>query len=177
MGSNGGVYFENRYLAYGNSCIPSDFSIDRFIAVYWDDLYPSGSDNVYYKIVGNAPNRKLIVQWQNVSHYGSSSSRVTAQAQLSENGDILLLYANPSSEAGQGGTVGIQNDPAVGLQYLCNERGLSASLAVLFTRNFGCREPEVPEQPRPGDGIMDIPINTILEWNDSGNCDGGYIMS
>jgi hypothetical protein len=173
VGSNGTVYFEDDYLGLSNICIPgiSGYGVDSFIAVYWDDLCPDSSGNVYYKIVGSAPNRKLIVQWQNVRHYGTSDT-LTAQAQLSENGDILLLYADPSSEAGVSGTVGIQNDTQTGLQYLCTESGLPAGLAVLFTRNLGCREPESPEQPQPEDGTMDVPVNTILEWNGGGgNCD------
>ncbi|MHC5116322.1 MAG: hypothetical protein ACYSQY_04570, partial [Planctomycetota bacterium] len=144
--SNGGVYFEGGdWLLFINSCIPgiNDFGVDRFIALYWDDLYPSGSDNVYAEIVGSAPNRKLIVQWQNVRHF-SSSSRVTAQVQLYENGDILLLYADPSSIAGNYATVGIQNDSTTGLQYLCNQSNLTTGLAVLFTRNPDSPDEEIP---------------------------------
>ena len=135
VGSNGAVYFMNQYMTYGNVCIPGSngSGIQQFIALYWDDLYPSGANNVYYKIVGSTPNRILVVQWQNVSHYGSSGDAVTAQAQLLENGDILLLYANPSSEAGAGATVGIQNDASIGLGYLCNQQSLHSGLAILFT--------------------------------------------
>jgi hypothetical protein len=136
VGSNGTVHFVDRYMTLGNQCMPASVSgINEFIALYWDDLYPSGSENVYYKVVGSAPNRILVVQWENVRHYGSSSSGVTAQAQLFENaGDILLLYADPSSEAGAGGTVGIQRDSGCGLQYSCNQQNLRSGLAVLFTR-------------------------------------------
>ncbi len=49
------------------------------------------------------------------------------------NGDILLLYADPSNEAGSGGTIGIQRDASCGLQYLCNQRALHPQLAVLFS--------------------------------------------
>jgi hypothetical protein len=139
VGSNGTIYFENLYMTLANVCIPgsNDSGIQQFIALYWDDLYPSGADNVYYQIIGSAPNRILVVQWQNVLHYGSSSDRVTAQAQLHENGDILLLYANPSSEAGSGATVGIQGDPNIGLGYLCNQASLHSNLAILFTFGGG----------------------------------------
>jgi subtilisin family serine protease len=139
VGSNGAVYFMNQYMTLSNVCIPgsNDSGIQQFIALYWDDLYPSGANNVYYKIVGSAPNRILVVQWQNVSHYGSSGDAVTVQAQLLENSDILLLYANPSSEAGAEATVGIQNDVSTGLEYLCNQASLHSGLAILFTRGGG----------------------------------------
>jgi hypothetical protein len=137
VGSNGTVYFSNQYLGLSNVCIPgtNTYGVQRFIALYWDDLYPSGTNNVYYKIVGSAPNRMLVVQWQHVLHYGSSTDFVTAQAQLLENGDILLLYANPSSEAGSNAIVGIQNDISTGLAYLCRQASLHSGLAILFTRN------------------------------------------
>ncbi|MHC4882648.1 MAG: hypothetical protein ACYTCV_08625 [Planctomycetota bacterium] len=168
--SNGGICFGQEWMLFVNdNCIPgtNDFGNDKFIALYWDDLYPGYNGGaVYYKIIGDAPNRKLVVQWQNVAHCcGSSGGYVTAQAQLHENGDILLLYANPSSEAGAWGTVGIQNSPTVGLQYSCNQAALSSGLAVLFTRNLGCSEPEVPAAPQPGHNAIDVSTDTMLQWN------------
>lgn len=140
VGSNGTIYFEDQYLGLSNVCIPgtTGYGIDRFIALYWDDLYPSWdqNDNVYYAIVGSAPNRILVVQWARVMHCcGPEQGRVTAQVQLFEGtNDILMLYADPSSEAGLGATVGIQNDPTCGLQYLCDQRSLHPNLAILFSR-------------------------------------------
>ena len=139
VGSNGGVYFQNNPFTNSNQCIPGDFDIDTFIAVYWDDLAPGyqGLGAVYYEIVGSAPDRKLVVQWENVPRYGSTTRRITAQVQLYENrGGILMLYADPGTDAGSAGTVGIQNDLSTGLQYLCNEKVLSAERAVLFTPEY-----------------------------------------
>ena len=137
VGSNGTIYFEDQYLGFNNCCIPCNtgYNVQRFIAVYWDDLDPNpvGADNVYYSIVGQAPNRILVVQWENVSHFFSEDDRVTCQAQLFEgSSDILLLYADPSSEAGSLATVGIQRDRETGLNYMCNEEKLHPGLAVLF---------------------------------------------
>ncbi|MHC4157495.1 MAG: fibronectin type III domain-containing protein [Planctomycetota bacterium] len=139
IGSNGHIYFEDEYLGLDNTCIPDHarYDADRFIAVYWDDLSPiAGSiSNVYYKIAGIAPNRILVVQWNKISHF-RSSDRVTVQAQLFEGtSDILLLYADPSREAGARATVGIQRDPGCGLGYLCNQATLHEGLAILFTRS------------------------------------------
>ncbi|MHC4068843.1 MAG: hypothetical protein ACYSR8_04595 [Planctomycetota bacterium] len=163
VGSNGHIYFESQYLGYNNACIPgtNNYGVHRFIALYWDDLVPGGSENVYYRIIGSAPNRILVVQWENVRHFGSSSSRVTAQAQLFESSsDILLLYADPSSEAGSGATVGIQSDTACGLQYLCNQRSLHSGLAILFSRHH--------LSPTTWDVYLGIddPCNMVLVCND-----------
>ena len=145
VSSNGTIYFEDQYLGLNNCCIPCNagYDVEPFIAVYWDDLYPSpgGDDNVYYAVVGDKPNRILVVQWENVNHYDyyGSEDRLTCQAQLfEESGDILLLYADPSSEAGRRGTVGIQRDRDCGLNYLCNQAGLHPGLAVLFAYQPPC---------------------------------------
>jgi len=139
IGSNGHIYFEDEYLGLDNTCIPDHarYDVNRFIAVYWDDLCPiAGSiSNVYYKIAGIAPNRILVVQWNKIRHF-RSSDYVTVQVQLFEGtSDILLLYADPSSEAGARATVGIQRDSSCGLDYLCNQATLHTGLAILFTRS------------------------------------------
>jgi len=150
---------------------------------------------VYYAIAGSAPNRILVVQWNNVRHFGSQTARVTAQVQLFEStNDILMLYADPSSEAGAGGTVGIQNDPTCGLQYLCNQPGLHPNLAILFSRRppitwdvyFGTdpnaleligedlRKPTCDPTPEPNETLL---YNTTYYWqvvakNESGETQG-----
>jgi len=143
ISSNGTIYFVDRNMYYWNCCIPCDpgVNVDRFIAVYWDDLYPDrdGDDNVYFAVAGEAPNRIVVVQWENVRHWGLLDNRVTCQAQLFEgSGDILLLYVDPSLVAGSGATVGIQRDFSCGLNYLCYEEALHPGLAVLFRYQPSC---------------------------------------
>jgi subtilisin family serine protease len=145
VSSNGTIYFEDQYFGFNNCCIPcgANYDVEPFIAVYWDDLHPSpgGDDNVYYAVVGDEPNRILVVQWENVSHYNYYGSQdwVTCQAQLFEDsGDILLLYVDPSLEAGSFATVGIQRDRDCGLNYLCNQAGLHPGLAILFAYRPPC---------------------------------------
>ena len=36
------------------------------IGAYWDDLCTGANGKAHYKIVGSAPNRKLVVEWQNM---------------------------------------------------------------------------------------------------------------
>ncbi len=140
--SNGTIYFVDRNMYYWNCCIPCDagVSVDRFISVCWDDLYPDryGDDNVYFAVAGEAPNRIFVVQWENVRYLGTDS-RVTCQVQLFEgSGDILMLYLDPGAEAGLSATVGIQRDFSSGLNYQCNERGLHPGLAILFKYEPPC---------------------------------------
>jgi subtilisin family serine protease len=139
VGSNGTVYFQDAYLGLSNSSIPSrnNYTPQTFIAVYWDDLNPSANGDIYYQILGAEPDRKLVVQYQDVAHYGTSSDTVTAQAILLEGSNsILVQYLDPSNEAGSGATEGIQGDPNPqtnwGLQYGYNEAVLTANLAICY---------------------------------------------
>jgi len=136
VGSNGTVYFEDEYLGLANVCIPgtNSYTPQTFIAGYWDDLNPGdeGSGAVYYEIVGLAGSRQLIVQWDNVAHYGGPDS-MTFQVILYEgSNNIRAQYSDPSGEAGSGATEGIQGDPNTGLEYACDLGALTASLAICY---------------------------------------------
>ena len=160
VGSNGLIYFEDTYLGYGNSCIPgmNYYGVNRFIALYWDDLYPSGTNNVYWQVTGDAPNRKFVVQWHHVAHFGAGGD-LTAQVQLFESGGkIVLLYQNAAPTFGQNATAGIQGDPETGLQYRCDAPNLEGGLAVLFQRGVGWLD-EVPTSGRiPAGGSSTIDL-------------------
>lgn len=88
------------------------------IAPFWDDLFTGG--NVYYDVVGEAPNRRFIVQWNQKNHYNdgvSDPGGVTFEAILDETtGTISFQYLNtifgnpqhPEWDRGGSATVGFQ---------------------------------------------------------------------
>ena len=134
VGSNGTVYFEDAYLGLGNSTIPSDsgYGVNRFIAVYWDDLNPGAGGAIYAEVIGDAPNRKLVVQWNAVPHYGNPAP-VSAEAILFEgSNNVLVQYLDPSSLAGSSATEGIQGSTTVGLLYGYNQPILTPELAICY---------------------------------------------
>jgi len=136
IGSNGTVYFEDEYLGLGNICIPgmNSYVPQRFIAVHWDDLLPTpgGAGQVYFEVLGSSPNRVFVAQWQAVPLFNDPTDSVTVQVALFEGtNNILLQYADVGTAAGTGATVGIQSDPALGLEYSCNA-ALTNNLAVCF---------------------------------------------
>ncbi|HVH36385.1 MAG TPA: hypothetical protein VM847_20000, partial [Tahibacter sp.] len=86
------------------------------IAPYWDLLGSHGA--VYYTTVGTAPNRRLIVQWNDKDHarYPNQAGGVTFQAVLEEGtGRIHYVYrdltfdvvAEPNPDFGGSATVGL----------------------------------------------------------------------
>lgn len=144
VSSNGTIYFQDAYLGYGNVPIPGDtgYGINEFIAPFWDDLY---LPTVYYEIRGVAPERRLIVQWQNTQHCCGTPGTVTFQAILYEaTGEIKLQYLDttfddPSYDWGLSATVGVQADPSKGLQFSFNQPALYDGLAISF-RPDQCRD-------------------------------------
>ncbi len=48
------------------------------ITAYWDDLCTSGTGKVHYRLVGSAPNRKLVVEFQNMVLYDSDTDNCSA---------------------------------------------------------------------------------------------------
>jgi len=138
VNANGCVYFENAYQSYNNGPIPGDYPVDRFIAALWDDLYPGGGGPVYYEVKGEAPNRRLIVEWYNVPHLYYGTESATFEVILYEaTGEILMQYADTvfgslSADHGASATIGIQESPVEGLQYSYNTASVYDGDAILF---------------------------------------------
>lgn len=96
---------------------------DGIIAALWDDL-TCDPGQVAYQTLGTAPNRRLVVQWTNVTTL-SGEGPLTFQIVLFENGRIEMRYRDlaPGIDgAGQG--VGIESvDGTRSFQVVLNERG------------------------------------------------------
>lgn len=139
VGSNGVIYFDNDYIGIKNSCIPSqtDYTVTAFIAPFWDDLDPSAGGAVYYETKGNKPDRRFIVQWNQVPMNGQSGT-VTFQVVLFESTNgILFQYqdvqtGNGASDSGASATIGLQKDTALGIEYSCNRATLANGTSILF---------------------------------------------
>jgi hypothetical protein len=114
------------------------------IAPFWDDLtfnFP-GSGAVAYQVLGAAPNRQLVLQWQNVYGVGTPSP-LNFQVVLKETvNTILFQYKNvvpgvPAVDKGAGATVGIRavdgQSNGNRAQYSYNAPTLKDQMAVLFT--------------------------------------------
>ncbi|RMB56092.1 HYR domain-containing protein [Dokdonia sinensis] len=84
ISSNGFLTFTPQ----GNGCcrggtIPFNDGNNNIIAVAWDDLNPNGAGAIRYETIGTAPNRKLIMEYDEVPFFGQSDL-VDAQVHLIE---------------------------------------------------------------------------------------------
>ncbi len=111
--------------------VPGYTQMPGLISVFWDDLIANqGVGDVYFQTFGNAPNRYLVVQWNNLKFLAGTGGTPTLkfEAILHENGEIIFQYlnvvngqtgSNAVHDSGRSTTVGIQNqDALVGLCYL-----------------------------------------------------------
>ena len=96
------------------------------VALFWEDLYPvqGTNNNVFWDVIGAAPNRQLVVEWRNVESYecrGDASATVKFQVVFAEgSSDVLFNYANTEfggncldEDHGARAEVGIQIAPTV----------------------------------------------------------------
>lgn len=92
----------------------------RTILVYWTDLNPSarGSGGVTWEQKGMAPNRYVVVSWNNVYQYGTSTP-YTFQVLLYENGEFKFQYGNANA-SGSNATIGVQVSDTDYTQYSYN---------------------------------------------------------
>lgn len=150
IGNNGAALFNvtTGDVSTANTAMSS--APNYFIAPFWDDI-DSDTGNVYWKTVGSAPNRQVVVEWYNRPHYSNIGS-ATFEMVLFENGNILYQYfdtdfGNASYNNGVSATAGIRGaDAANSLEYSYNQAKLTNGLAICFVKpgNPPCDAVDVP---------------------------------
>jgi hypothetical protein len=118
ISSNGFITFDG---AAGSGCcggqvLPNTFTPNNLIALAWDDLYPPGAGaSIDYYTTGTAPNRKLIVNYNDLPLCCSGPSHMKGQIVLYESSNVIETYITYASSINPG-TCGIENfDGTVGL--------------------------------------------------------------
>ncbi len=140
---NGALLFNttNGNISFTNGSVSTAPSLS--ILPFWDDLYPGlNNGNVYWAVVGTAPQRRLVVEWYNVPH---RSTRTNASSMISfevvffeESSTVLFQYQdvlleNVIYDSGGSATVGIRGpSSAAALEYSFNQASLSDGLAISF---------------------------------------------
>jgi len=129
--SNGWLSFSSTATSYSNVALPSASAPLNLLAPFWDDLNLgiAGSGDVYYQNVGG----NLVVMWDNVFHYGTTTGAYTFEVIVTPSGQIYFQYLTLAG-AVNSVTVGIQDATGTtGLGVVYNAAYLHDNLAIRFS--------------------------------------------
>jgi len=153
ISDNGALSKENIRIGYYNYPIPTYAYDYNIIAPFWDDLNPSVGGKVCYQTLGSSPNRKFIIQWDNIPHYDiGGTNGVTFQVEFIENSSTIyykykdVYFGNSSYDKGASATVGIQKDASWGNQYSYNTPSLEDNTSLSLTPTI-VRFPVISVEP------------------------------
>lgn len=187
ISSNGYLMFGGLFgTSYANKPIPNGAEPNGLVAAYWDDLNPSAGGAVWYRIIGTAPSRKLVVAWVGVPAFGTTNG-VTFEAILEEGtNDVVLQYKDVDHgdsffNYGASATVGVENDPgSAGKQFLFEQPLLQpyqAARSLRFT--LGAAGPPDVTPPAAPTGLVATAGagQVALDWADNVEPDlAGYTV-
>jgi uncharacterized repeat protein (TIGR01451 family) len=167
-----------------NVPIPDNSDPNDAVFPFWDDLASNsnaaGIDcstdidcGIYFQTVGSAPNRRFIIQWNEMPFLGGNADEgyVTFQVQFVENsGEIRFEYQNPEGCTatdcvrgfGDSATIGIESaDPAnaftpfTGLQYSFDEPALQGKAGgVIPSIVFHPPDLEITKLCQPAETVL-----------------------
>jgi hypothetical protein len=92
----------------GGQIIPDSGTPNNLIAFNWDDLDPESGGTIRYETIGTAPNRILIVDFDDIAHYEDPQG-TTVQLKLFEIDNRIEIHTIDSPEFGIEKTQGIEN--------------------------------------------------------------------
>jgi len=111
IASNGYVSFTGTGLGeWIPASLPSGTEPNGMIAVVWDDWSPNIGGTISYEVIGVEPNRKMVVNYDNVPHYSDSGTTLTAQLQLHEGTNRIEIHTTNATDNTGVRTQGLENE-------------------------------------------------------------------
>lgn len=139
VSSNGLVGFTKFGLEYYTNLVEvvpqPAYLPNNFIAFAWGDLNPAAGGTITYQQMGVAPNRKFIVDFNNIPFQANSANKVTAQVILHENNTIEIQVTDISA-GGIIKTMGLENiDASLGVAVTGRNASIwsATNEGILFT--------------------------------------------
>ena len=158
------------------------------VAPYWDDLWTGTNGKVHYKVVGVAPARKLVVEWQNIQvpKVGTGlAGAATWQCWLSESsGRIEFVYGAgmAPNTAQSGASIGFGSSATA----FASVTSTTPSVAYGTANNAntaaivsGTRYSFAPPVPNAPSGLAFASVTAVgmtLNWTDVATNEVGYAL-
>jgi len=140
VGNNGGILFgvDAGDLGYNNLALPNS-TLGPAILPFWDD-FDSETGGVYAQTLGDAPNRRLVVEWKDRVHYDGADNTdpATFEAVLYEGSNtIVFQYADVDMDGtdldgGASATIGLNQGTRANM-FSQDTASVSPGVAVVFT--------------------------------------------
>ncbi len=135
--SNGVAHFDGPTLvAYNNVGLP--FDTFRMMAVFWDDLNPGNSGDIWWDTTGTGSDHVFVLEWWNVPHFYSSGTGTFELKLFESDGAIEFHYEDTNFgdgtyNQGASATCGIQDGAqGYGLQRSQDQAVLPNDYAIRF---------------------------------------------
>lgn len=93
ISSNGIIGFSAPSNSYNPQNFPNTTYPNNIIAFCWTDLNPGDGGQISYESIGTAPNRKFIVYYDEVAHYGGGGASVSGYIVLYETSNAIDIVA------------------------------------------------------------------------------------
>lgn len=132
--------------------------VATLVAPWWQDLapVPNSNNNVFWDLVGTAPNRELVIEWRDVPGFECArelTSTVKFQVVLSESSDnITFNYTDAhfggacaDGDFGAGAEIGMQVSQTAGSEWSSGGQTLNDGFALLWS----IPPPNAPPNPTP----------------------------
>ena len=88
--------------SFSNQTLPTGIA-NQILYPYWTDLNPGSGGEVRYGVIGEAPERQLVIEYANVPHYANSEG-LTFQIVLNESSPLINInYLDVTAESGYSG--------------------------------------------------------------------------
>ncbi len=132
--TNGLVSFGEAVATGAHGDFPGGPGPKDLVAVYWDDLVCRRDQGcrVAYATLGQAPGRRLVVQWIGAGVYGVPGSALAMEAVLHEDGRIDLRYGDLVGAAGRTAAIGFEDASGRGLAYSVDQATVGPGLSLRY---------------------------------------------
>lgn len=141
INSNGVLGFTPTVADFNNDLIPAANGVGTFIAPLWDDFNPQNGGQILWEVIGTAPSRQLIVQYENVPLFDAPnpSDGMSFQVIIAEDStDIVFQYkdtlTSTASDNGASASIGLQRDDAYGQQFSVNQASITSMSAIRWVK-------------------------------------------